>query len=179
MLSPGDLLDAAADALADPVVVVGPEQVAVALEHLFGQRAHLVRPEARIDAQVFERAVEPVDVLLHLEQPVAEACGSCRSSRRHRPSSKSRNGMRTSRSGMNSPLNQATRSFAHSAIGPLPENRQLTLPHDPEKWIPVFGLDHAPAGGLRDRASPMVANPHNPCYKPREFSEAIPCARAR
>src|SRR6185436_20259587 len=69
------VLDAAADALADPVVVVGPQQVAVALEHLLAQRAHLLRPEAWIDAQVLERAVEAVDVLLHLEQPMAEAAG--------------------------------------------------------------------------------------------------------
>ena len=68
-------LDAAADALPDPVIVVRPKQVPVALEQLFGQRAHLVRPEARIDAQVFQRAVEPVDVLLHLEQPVPEGAG--------------------------------------------------------------------------------------------------------
>ena len=68
-------LDAAADALPDPVVVVRPEQVAVALEHLLGQLAHLLRAEARIDAQIFERAVEPVDMLLHLEQPVAEGAG--------------------------------------------------------------------------------------------------------
>jgi hypothetical protein len=36
---------------------------------------HLVRPKARIDPQVFERFVEPLDVLLQLEQPVAEGAG--------------------------------------------------------------------------------------------------------
>src|SRR5262245_45818651 len=47
--------------------------MAVALEQLLGQRAHLLRPEARIDAQVLERPVEPLHVLLHLEQAMAEA----------------------------------------------------------------------------------------------------------
>ena len=69
------LLDAAADALADPVVVVGAEEMAVPLEQLLGELAHAGRPEARIDAQVLQRAVEPLDMLPHLEQPVAEAAG--------------------------------------------------------------------------------------------------------
>jgi hypothetical protein len=69
------LLDAAADPLPDPVVVVGPEEMAVPLEQLLGELAHAPRPEAGVDAQVFERAVQPLDVLLHLEQPVAEAAG--------------------------------------------------------------------------------------------------------
>src|SRR5262249_13486739 len=44
------LLDPATDALADPVIVVGTEQMAVALEQLFGHAAHFLRSEAWIDA---------------------------------------------------------------------------------------------------------------------------------
>ena len=66
------LLDAAADALADPVVVVRPEEMAVALEELSGQLAHPLRAEAGVDPEIFERAVEPLDMLLHLEQPMPE-----------------------------------------------------------------------------------------------------------
>src|SRR4030095_3760162 len=69
----GGLLDTPADALATPIVIVWPEKVAVALEQLFRQGAHLLRSKARIDAEIFERAIEPVDVFLHLEQAVIEA----------------------------------------------------------------------------------------------------------
>ena len=69
------LLDAAADPLADPIIVVSSEQMAVALEHLFRQVPHLLRAEPGIDPQIFERAVEAVDVLPHLEKPMAEAAG--------------------------------------------------------------------------------------------------------
>ena len=37
--------------------------------------SHILWPKARIDAQILERAIEPVDMLLHLEQAVAEAAG--------------------------------------------------------------------------------------------------------
>src|SRR5262249_35499281 len=67
------LLHAATDALSNPIVVVRTEQVPVALEQLLRQGAHLLRSETRIDAQILERAVEPVDMFLHLEQPVVEA----------------------------------------------------------------------------------------------------------
>ena len=62
-----DFLHAAADPLADPVIVVHSEEVTIALEQLFGQPAHPLRPEARVNAQILERAIKPVDVLLHLE----------------------------------------------------------------------------------------------------------------
>src|SRR5262249_6852174 len=68
-----DLFDAAADPLANPIIIIGGEQVAVALEHLLSERAHLLRPEPGIDAQVLERAIEAIDVLLHLKQAMAKA----------------------------------------------------------------------------------------------------------
>ena len=40
----GHVLHAAADALADPVILVGAEQMAVALEHFLAQRDHLLGP---------------------------------------------------------------------------------------------------------------------------------------
>src|SRR5215831_20428304 len=68
-----DFFDAAADPLANPIIIIGGEQVAVALEHLLRERAHLLRPEPGIDAQVLEGAIEAVDVLFHFKQAMAEA----------------------------------------------------------------------------------------------------------
>src|SRR5262245_59853066 len=69
----GGLLDAPADALANPIVIVWPEKVAIALKQLFRQGAHLPGSKARIDAKIFERAIEPIDVFVHFEQAVIEA----------------------------------------------------------------------------------------------------------
>ena len=68
-------LHAARDALPDPVVLVRPEQVAVARAHLLADLDHLGRRQARIDAQILERAVEALDVLLDFEHAAVEGAG--------------------------------------------------------------------------------------------------------
>ena len=71
----GHPADAAADALGEPVILARAEQVAVALEHLLADRGHLRGRQARVDVEVFERAVEPCDVLLDAEGLAVEAPG--------------------------------------------------------------------------------------------------------
>ena len=66
---------AAADALADPIVLVRTQEVQVAREHLFADPDHLLLAEARIDMQRLQRLVEPGHVLLQLERPAVEASG--------------------------------------------------------------------------------------------------------
>src|SRR5262249_40767600 len=68
-----DLLDAAADALADPEIVVGPEEMAIAVEHILADRHHLGFREARIDPGVAERAEKALDVLLQAKGLAVEA----------------------------------------------------------------------------------------------------------
>src|SRR5205823_3010865 len=70
-----DRVDAAADALADPVILVLAEQVPVAIEHVLADLDHLRRLEPAVDPGVAQRAVEPVDVLLDLEDAPVEGAG--------------------------------------------------------------------------------------------------------
>src|SRR5262249_7343939 len=70
-----DLADAAAHPLADPEIVVGAEEMAVAIEHVLADRHHLALREAAIDAGIAQRAEEALDMLLHAERAAAEAAG--------------------------------------------------------------------------------------------------------
>src|SRR5271165_3646476 len=64
-----------ADALGEPVIFAGAEQMTVAREHLLADRRHLVGRQSRVYVEVFERAVEPCDVLLEPEGLAVEAPG--------------------------------------------------------------------------------------------------------
>ena len=70
-----DLLHAARDTLRHPIVVVGTKQVHVALNHLPADVDHLGRRKTRVDTQDLERAIEPLDMLLELEDPAFEGAG--------------------------------------------------------------------------------------------------------
>src|SRR4029077_2702587 len=72
---PGHPADAAADALGEPVILAGTEQMQVAGEHILADRGHLRGREARVDVEVFERTVEPGDVLLDAEGFAVKAPG--------------------------------------------------------------------------------------------------------
>jgi hypothetical protein len=63
---------AATDALADPVVFIRAEQMAVAFEYVLADRDHLLGAQAGIDAQVLQGTVEALHVLLQLERLAAE-----------------------------------------------------------------------------------------------------------
>ena len=67
------VLHAATDALADPVVLIRAEQMAVALEDVLADCDHLLSAHAGIDAQVLQGTVEALHVLLQLERLAAEA----------------------------------------------------------------------------------------------------------
>src|ERR1700747_42152 len=67
--------DAAADALGEPVILAGSQQVAVERKHLLAGRCHLRGRQSRVDIEVFERAVEPCDVLLEAKGLAVEAPG--------------------------------------------------------------------------------------------------------
>ena len=43
------------------------------------------------------------------------------------------------------PLRDGYHPERHYMRGPGPKSRARALEHDPEKWEPVFGKDHAPA----------------------------------
>ena len=59
-------------ALGHPVVVVRLEEREVLVEDLLGDPLELLEPDARIDAEVAERAIEAVEVLLQAEDAVPE-----------------------------------------------------------------------------------------------------------
>ena len=65
-------IDAAADALADPVILAFFEQVQVAGQRLPGHFGHLCLVEARVDADVAQRPVKPVQMLGKPEDAPAE-----------------------------------------------------------------------------------------------------------
>ena len=65
-------LETARDALEDPVILVRPEQVKIAGEHLLGVPLHFRRRHAGIDSQIAQRLVEAHDVLFELEDAVPE-----------------------------------------------------------------------------------------------------------
>src|SRR5262245_29685493 len=67
--------DAAADPLADPVIVVRAEEMAVPRQYLLADCGHLRRREAGVEVEVAKRAVEPGDMLLETKRPAAEAAG--------------------------------------------------------------------------------------------------------
>src|SRR6516162_6868771 len=68
-----DPADPAADALGEPIILPRAEQVTVARQHLFADRRHLSRRQARVDIEVFERAVETGDMLLYSERLAVKA----------------------------------------------------------------------------------------------------------
>ena len=68
-------VEAARDALGDPVVLVGLEKREVAAQDLLRDLDHGRRGQARVDPEVAERAVQPLHVLAELEDPVAEGPG--------------------------------------------------------------------------------------------------------
>src|SRR5437763_542807 len=70
-----DGIDAAADALADPIILVLAEQVPVAIEDVLADLDHLRRLEPAVDPRVAQRSVEPVYVLLDLEYAAVERAG--------------------------------------------------------------------------------------------------------
>src|ERR1700730_17946595 len=71
----GRATDAAADALGEPIILAGAEQVAIAFEHVLADRRHLGGCHSRVDVEVFERPVEPSDMLLEAKGLAVEAPG--------------------------------------------------------------------------------------------------------
>src|SRR4029453_3700373 len=62
----------AADALGHPPVTRRAAQRLVALDHLVSDRDHLFGLEVDVDAEVAQRAIEPLDVLLGAEEAPVE-----------------------------------------------------------------------------------------------------------
>src|SRR3984893_7063912 len=71
----GRATDAAADALGQPIILAGTEQVAIASEHVLADRRHLGGCHSRGDVEGFERPVEPGDMLLQTKSLAVEAPG--------------------------------------------------------------------------------------------------------
>src|SRR5690606_3171787 len=65
-------IDPARDALADPVVLVGSEEMHVARQNLLADADHLLRRQTGVDAEVAQRLIEAVDMLAELERAVIE-----------------------------------------------------------------------------------------------------------
>src|SRR5215468_9706148 len=59
--------DTAADTLGEPIILTGTKQVQVPCENILADRRHLGGRHILIDVKIFERAVEPGDVLLDPE----------------------------------------------------------------------------------------------------------------
>ena len=64
--------DPRAHPLKQPVVLVRSDEVQVALQHLVGDRHHLVTAETRVDLEIAHGAEQPVDVLLEPERLVPD-----------------------------------------------------------------------------------------------------------
>src|SRR5208282_5189271 len=67
--------DTAADALGEPIILTGTEQVTIASEHVLADRRHLARRQARVDVEIFERPVEPGDMIGEAKGLAVEAAG--------------------------------------------------------------------------------------------------------
>src|SRR6516164_6851709 len=66
--------DTAADALGEPIVFAGSEEMAVTIEHILADRCHLSRGYARVNLEVFQRSVKACDMLLQAKSlPVETA----------------------------------------------------------------------------------------------------------
>src|SRR5262249_4547841 len=63
---------AARNALPDPEIIAVPEQMGVAADNFVRDFGHLLRRHADVDPQVSEGAIEPIDMLLHLERTAIE-----------------------------------------------------------------------------------------------------------
>ncbi len=113
----GDRVDAAADPLRQPIILARGQQMSVAGEHVGADRHHLRRRQARVEVEVFERAVEPRHMLFEAKGGAVEAAGHVED-RVAAGKPWSRNGIRTSLSRTILPLNQATRSFPSAILIP-------------------------------------------------------------
>ena len=70
-----DRVDPARHPLRQPEIAVVDEEMRVPRQHLLADPDHLVRAEAGVDAQIFERAIEPADMLFQFERPAVKRAG--------------------------------------------------------------------------------------------------------